>query len=343
MAKTKTAPRATSSGRIVSAAAKHPTMTSKFLDTIDEALTIFDDSILSISSEEREEAYKCFTTTYREACSLVWDKISNADIATILNAVPDKELVELRRMRKLLNPSTPQPKVLKEQRKVPALEQILEAMTERLPKQKFPSSKVCGLIADVFSDLAKAHSAQAQAAKGLADLGTIVTPEQMTLILAAAVPLTLQLSLPAGTVSPLSAPPPLPATTTTREGRHDIVMFCKSQILPDPKANGFLKYDTKSLTRVLAAALYVILERKYFEEKTSRSDIASMFSVTTAQLTKAVTGVDYESGPHKVKQKRKTGTDSTTPSKVPKTSPDATPSTSCKVRNPPLGWNKKTL
>ena len=330
MAKTKTTPRATTSGRIVSAAAKHPTTTSKFLDTIDEALTVFDNSISSITSEEREEAYKCFATTYREACSLVWDKISNADIPTILNAVPDQELVELGWMRKLLNPSIPQPKVLTEQRKVPALEQILRAMTARLPKQKLPNSQVCGLIADVFSDLAKAHSAQAQAAKGLADLATTVTPEQMTLILAAAVPPTLQLSLPAGTVSPLSAPPPQPVTTTTREGRHDIVMFCKSQILPDPKAEGFLKYERKSPTRVLAAALYVVLERKYFEEKTSRSDIASMFSVTTAQLTKAVTGVDYESGPHQTKRKRKTGADRTTPSKVPKTSADATPSTSCK-------------
>ena len=330
MAKTKTTPRATGSGRIVSATAKHPTATSKFLDTIDEVLTVFDDSISSISSEEREEAYKCFATTYREAFSLVWDKITSADIPTILNAVPDKELVELRQIRKLLNPSTPQPKVLKEQRKVLELEHILGAMTGRLPQQKLPSSEVCGLIPDIFSDLAKAHSAQAQTAKGLADLATTVTPEQMTLILAAAVPPTLQLSLPAGTVSPLSAPPPQPAMTTTHEGRHDIVMFCKSQILPDPKADGFLKHERKLPTHVLAAALYVVLERKYFEEKTSRSDIALMFSVTTTQLTKAVTGVDYESGPHQTKRKRKTDADSTTPSKVPKRSTDATPSTSHK-------------
>ena len=211
MAKTKTTPRATGSGRVVSAAAKHPMATSKFLDTIDEALTVFDDSISSISSEEREEAYKCFATTYRKAFSLVWDKINSANITTILDAVPDKELLELRQMRRLLNPSTPQPKVIKEQRKAPELEHILGATTGRLPQQKLPSSEVCGLIADLFSDLAKAHAAQTQVAKGLAELATTVTPEQMTLILAAAVPLTLQLSLPIGTISPLSAPPPPPA------------------------------------------------------------------------------------------------------------------------------------
>ena len=190
---------------------------------------------------------------------------------------------------------------MKEQRKVPELKHILRAMTGRLPQQKLPSSKVCSLIADIFSDLAKAHSAQAQAAKGLAELATAVTPEQMTLILVATVPLTLQLSLPIGTVLPLSTPPLPPATIMTREGCHDIMMFCKSQILPNPKADGFLKQEKKSPTCVLAAALYVVLERKYFEERTSRSDIASMFSITTAQLTKAVMGVDYESGPHQTK------------------------------------------
>ena len=203
-------------------------------------------------------------------------------------------------------------------------------MTGRLPQQKLPSSEVCSLIADVFSDLAKAHSARAQVAKGLAELATAVTPEQMTLILVATIPLTLQLSLPIGTISPLSIPPPPPAMNTICEGLHDIMMFCKSQILPDPKAKGFLKYEKKSLTRVLAAALYVVLERKYFEERTSRSAIASMLSITTAQLTKAVTGVDYESGPHQTKRKRRTDVDSTTPSKVAKTSTDATPSTSRK-------------
>ena len=41
-------------------------------------------------------------------------------------------------------------------------------------------------------------------------------------------------------------------------------------------------------------------------------------------------GVDYESGPHQTKQKRRTDADSTTPLKVTKTSTDATLSTSCK-------------
>ena len=77
-------------------------------------------------------------------------------------------------------------------------------------------------------------------------------------------------------------------------------------------------------------ALYYAVERRYFEEKTSRADIASMFLITTNQLTKAVTGVDYESGPHPYKRKRMTDVTSTTPSKVAKTAAYTTPSTSHK-------------
>ena len=74
MVKTKTTPRATGSGRMVSTAAKHPMATSTFLDSIDEALTMFDDSISSILSEERDEAYKNLATTYWKRSALYGTK-----------------------------------------------------------------------------------------------------------------------------------------------------------------------------------------------------------------------------------------------------------------------------
>ena len=66
-----------------------------------------------------------------------------------------------------------------------------------------------------------------------------------------------------------------------------------------------MKSEPKSPTRVLVTALYCTLERKYFDERTTRQDIAVRFKITTAQLTKAMTGVAYESGPHSSKKKRK--------------------------------------
>ena len=110
----------------------------------------------------------------------------------------------------LLKPDQPKPTVITEKRTVPALDNILGAMTSRLPQQNLPSTEVCGLISNIFSDLSTAHGFQAKAAQGITDLASLITPKQMTLILAAAVPPTIQLVLPPGTASLLSTPPPPP-------------------------------------------------------------------------------------------------------------------------------------
>ena len=248
---------------------------------------------------------------------------------TILKSVADKELNELKCMARLLKPEQPLPSVIKETCKVPALDNILGAMTSHLPLQNIPSTEVCELISTIFSDLSEAHKFQAKATRGIADLATLVTPEQMTLILTAAVPPMLQLVLPPGTTSPLTTPPPPPVTVTTEVGRQDIIKYCKTHILPDPAADCFHDCEKKSPTRVLATAIYSTLEKKYFDERTPRAEIATMFCVTTAQLTKAVMGVDYESGPHSsVKKRKSTDTAQSMPLKIAKTAADSTASTS---------------
>ena len=113
-------------------------------------------------------------------------------------------------MASLLKPDQPKPTVVTEKRTVPVLEHILGALTSHLPQQNLPSTEVCGLISNIFSDLSTAHGFQAKAAQGIAELASLITPEQMTLILAAAVPPTIQIVLPPGSASPLSTPPPPP-------------------------------------------------------------------------------------------------------------------------------------
>ena len=134
----------------------------------------------------------------------------------IINAIPDKQLLEFKKLKWLLHPGQAKPKVIEEPRPVPALEQILGTMTSRLPEQDLLDKDVCKTIANVFCDLAAVNMSQAQAAKGLAELATMVSPEQMTLILAATIPPTIQLALPTGSISPLSTPPP--EVTTTQSG-----------------------------------------------------------------------------------------------------------------------------
>ena len=83
----------------------------------------------------------------------------------------------------------------------------------------------------------------------------------MTLVLAAAVLPTLQLVLPPGQISPLSAPPPPPVTAMTVAGRQAMIKYCKNMILLDPAADAFKECDGRTPTQVLAAAVFCTLEK----------------------------------------------------------------------------------
>ena len=76
--------------RPVSAAAKDPTKTSTFLDTIDTMLETFDDEISSVSADARQAAYHNLVTAYHQALSTIWDKAGLVNIDAILESVTDK-------------------------------------------------------------------------------------------------------------------------------------------------------------------------------------------------------------------------------------------------------------
>ena len=68
--------------------------------------------------------------------------------------------------------------------------------------------------------------------------------------------------------------------------------------------------------------IFSTLERHLFDSTTARAEVTSNFSITAAQLHKAITGVDYKSGPHAYKKKKCMTTETaTTTSAVQKTTP----------------------
>ena len=326
MAKTKTTSRAPAPTQVTTAA-KRPNKTKKVLADISAALDIFDDEISSVG-DCRAMAYETFILSYRTAFTHIWPKIKAADVKIVLQSVKDKELNELRRMSQIMSSDGSKLTLIKENHPVPALENILGSMVNRLPDQKLLNKDTCTLISTIFSDLAEAHKHCSNAARGIADIATLITPEQLTLVLAAAVPPTLQLVLPPGVVSPLSTPPPPPKPATTTVGRLQMVKYCKTKILPTSTDEAFLKCEERSPIRVLAVAIFCTLEKHLFDETTTRADVANTFHITSAQLHKAMTGVDYQSGPHVYKRKRKATDTPTTGAKIPKTKSALSPAPS---------------
>ena len=186
MAMTTTPQPSTSS---ITTAAKRPAKTKTFLASIRTALMIFDDQISSLD-KGRTTVYETFIMAYKEAFAEIWPKIEGADVTILLKSVKDTELQELQRLSQILCPDKAKPTLMQEKCNVPTLDNILGSLVNRIPDQKLPDKETCSLIADIFLDLAKAHKYYASVAKGLADIASLVLPEQLTLVLAAAVPPT---------------------------------------------------------------------------------------------------------------------------------------------------------
>ena len=178
------------------------------------------------------------------------------------------------------------------------------ALKDKLPSENLPNTQMCAKIGDVFNKIHCAHKAYADAAEGLAELSTEVTPQQFTMLLSVAIMPTIQIIVPNQLISPLAAPPPPQLLASTALGRSEIIKFTKLKVLPNPDASALTTCDENSATRVVAAAVYCKLEHLFFDETLSRADIAMAFHCNISTLTKAITGVEYKGGPHKYKPKK---------------------------------------
>ena len=179
---------------------------------------------------------------------------------------------------------------------------------EQCPSQNISDNEVCTQIADVFFKLAEAHKAYGEAVEGIAELALHIMPEQYTMLLVASAMPTIQVVVPGQMVGPLTTPPLHQTETSTAIGHAELIKFTKSQVLPNPHSPELAEADKNSATRVLAAVVFLKLEKLYFDETTSCMDASTVFSCKVSQLTKAITGVDYKLGPHHYvpKKQRKT-------------------------------------
>ena len=285
--------------------AKHPERTEKFLADVKPTLETLDDEVGSLCEQTRSGTYKNFLQSYRDALVPLWNSAHFASIETVLEMVANPQMTDLNVMARRLQPPNPSSTVVEEKRITPDLETMRQALLDKFPNQSLPNKEVCVMIGDIFAKLSTTNKTYAEAAELLADLSTLVTLEQYTMLLTAATTLVIQIVVPGQLMSPVSARPPSPTSATTTLGQLDIIKKTKLRVLLNPNSTALAACDENSATRVLAAAVFSQLECHYFDETLSRIDVARQFRCNVSQLSKALTGVDYASGPHHYKPKAK--------------------------------------
>ena len=208
-------------------------------------------------------------------------------------------------MAQKLELPTPSIRVVKEKRDVPTLETITGLMTAKYPDQNVPNATVCEKIGDNFSKLSEATKAYGEATEALAEVSAKVSPEHNMLLLTAATAPTIQIIVPPMMTSPVIAPPPPSPDATTALRHTAIINVTKLKVLPNPDSPCFAECDNNTPMRVLAAAIYAMLEKKFFDTMHSRMELTTAFKCNVSQLSKALTGIEYHSGTHHYKPKPK--------------------------------------
>ena len=185
MLKTKVTPRA-----------KQPNKTLQFLDATQVALETFEDEISSLAEEVCKKAYRNYVKVYREALVPIWNLAHFADIRIVLETVTDKNMSKITTMEEHLKPTSPRPKAISDKATIPDLKTVTTDMLQKFPGEKLPEPSTCEKIGNVFSLLSTAHTAYSKAAHSLAELATLLTPQQYTLLLTATVTPSIQLIVP---------------------------------------------------------------------------------------------------------------------------------------------------
>ena len=205
--------------------AKNPNQTQQFIKDIQEALDKFEDHVHFPDEEVRENAYRTLLEAHRTALVPIWNLAWFADIEMVIRTIADKQMAELSIMSKRLTPPLNTSKVTKEARKVPDLETITKALKDKHPSESLPNIKICARIRDVFSKLAATHKAYSEAADGITELSTELSPPHYTMMLTAAVMPMIQVVIPGNLVSPVAAPPRPQAAASTALERSEIVTY----------------------------------------------------------------------------------------------------------------------
>ena len=143
-------------------------------------------------------------------------------------------------------------------------------------------------IVDIFSHAAQAHEHFSEVCVNIAALVKITDKTTLMSVINGAVRLLVQVNIPEGFLNPVEDKK---AKTTEEEKKEKV----QKTVLPIPDATCLKHEPRNGLTRILTAAVWLKMSRKYFNEGTVK-EACELFNVRAKQLSRVLTGKKYLGG-----------------------------------------------
>ena len=169
-----------------------------------------------------------------------------------------------------------------------------EEFLRKLPKRTRRVEETA-FITDIFEHAAQAHQHLSEVCTNVAALAKITDRATLMTVINGSVRPLVQLNVPEGFLNPLED---RKAPSSEEEKREKV----KKTVLPIPDAT-YLKHEPHNgPTRILTAAVWLRLSRKYFNEGTAK-EACEHFLVRAKELSRVLTGRKYLGGTQAHKRK----------------------------------------
>ena len=150
-------------------------------------------------------------------------------------------------------------------------------------------------IIDIFDHMAQAHEHLSSVCANVSAFTKVTDKATLMSVINGAVRPLIQLNIPEGFLNPIEEKK---AKMTEEEKREKI----HKTVLPIPNAPCLAHEPRNGLTRILTAAIWLKLSKKYFNEGTVK-EVCERFEVCAKQLSRVLTGKKYLGGTQARKRK----------------------------------------
>ena len=143
-------------------------------------------------------------------------------------------------------------------------------------------------IIDIFNHVAQAHKHLSEVCANVSTLAKVTDKATLMSVINRAVRPLVQLNIPKGFLNPIEDKK---AKTTEEEKREKI----RKMVLPIPNATCLKHEPRNGPTRILMAAVWLKMSKKYFNEGMAK-EACEHFNVRAKQLSRVLTGKKYLGG-----------------------------------------------
>ena len=243
----------------------------------DKINNIFD-YLLTLINQDTKTALSQTIQNFKKVVACQWESMGDADMDVILRMIKDLTALYLRQ-----HLTAGGIEVVDPPEELPSSQEFLRQLPEWARR-----AEETAFIVDIFSHAAQAHEHLSEVCANITALAKITDKTTLMSVINGAVWPLVQLNIPEGFLNPVEDK----KVMTSEEEKKEKV---RKTVLPIPDATCLKHEPRNGPTRILTAAVWLKMSRKYFNEGTAK-EACERFNVRVKQLSRVLTGKKYLGG-----------------------------------------------